>query len=109
MVGYYGTILHSRDQGVTWEIQRSPTRSALFRVRFLGEGKGWIVRELRHPALQRRRRQQLERAVDRHDRTPFRPDRSKRRKRLGLWAVAAPYFVHRMAAVRGSMHRFRKT
>ena len=43
VVGYYGTILHSRDKGVTWEIQRSPTRSALFQVRFLGEGKGWIV------------------------------------------------------------------
>jgi photosystem II stability/assembly factor-like uncharacterized protein len=43
VVGYYGTILHSRDRGVTWEIQRSPTRSALFQVRFLGGGKGWIA------------------------------------------------------------------
>jgi photosystem II stability/assembly factor-like uncharacterized protein len=42
VVGYYGTILHSKDRGVTWEIQRSPTRTALFQVRFLGGGKGWI-------------------------------------------------------------------
>jgi photosystem II stability/assembly factor-like uncharacterized protein len=42
VVGYYGTILHSSDRGVTWEIQRSPTRSALFQVRFLSRGKGLI-------------------------------------------------------------------
>jgi photosystem II stability/assembly factor-like uncharacterized protein len=42
VVGYYGTILHSKDRGVTWEIQRSPTRSALFQVRFLGGEKGLI-------------------------------------------------------------------
>jgi photosystem II stability/assembly factor-like uncharacterized protein len=42
VVGYYGTILHSKDRGVTWEIQRSPTRSALFQVRFLGSEKGLI-------------------------------------------------------------------
>jgi photosystem II stability/assembly factor-like uncharacterized protein len=42
VVGYYGTVLHSGDRGVTWEIQRSPTRSALFQVRFLGGAKGLI-------------------------------------------------------------------
>jgi photosystem II stability/assembly factor-like uncharacterized protein len=42
LVGYYGTILHSKDEGMTWEIQRSPTRSALFQVRFLNREKGLI-------------------------------------------------------------------
>ena len=42
VVGYYGTILHSKDRGLTWEIQQSPTRSALFQVRFLSGEKGWI-------------------------------------------------------------------
>jgi photosystem II stability/assembly factor-like uncharacterized protein len=42
IVGYYGTILHSRDRGLTWEIQPSPTRNALFRVQFLNSDKGWI-------------------------------------------------------------------
>ncbi|HSF57042.1 MAG TPA: YCF48-related protein [Candidatus Binatia bacterium] len=42
IVGYYGTILHSRDRGLTWEIQPSPTRNALFRVHFLDGDKGWI-------------------------------------------------------------------
>jgi photosystem II stability/assembly factor-like uncharacterized protein len=42
IVGYYGTILHSKDKGATWEIQTSPTRSALFRVRFVNPEKGWI-------------------------------------------------------------------
>jgi photosystem II stability/assembly factor-like uncharacterized protein len=42
IVGYYGTILHSRDRGLTWEIQQSPTRNALFQMRFLSGGKGWI-------------------------------------------------------------------
>jgi photosystem II stability/assembly factor-like uncharacterized protein len=42
VVGYYGTILHSSDRGVTWKLQRSPTRSSLFRVRFPGREKGWI-------------------------------------------------------------------
>ena len=34
IVGYYGTILHSTDRGKTWEIQPSPTRSALFQCTF---------------------------------------------------------------------------
>jgi photosystem II stability/assembly factor-like uncharacterized protein len=42
VVGYYGTILHSKDKGLTWEIQPSPTRSSLFQVRFLNGEKGWI-------------------------------------------------------------------
>ena len=42
IVGYYGTILHSADRGKTWEIQASPTRSALFTVRFVTRLNGWI-------------------------------------------------------------------
>jgi photosystem II stability/assembly factor-like uncharacterized protein len=42
VVGYYGTILHSNDRGVTWQIQRSPARTALFRIRFLSKRKGLI-------------------------------------------------------------------
>lgn len=42
VVGYYGTILHSTDSGLTWEIQQSPTRNALFRVRFKDPKRGWI-------------------------------------------------------------------
>lgn len=42
VVGYYGTILHSKDRGLTWEIQQSPTRNALFRVRFTNPERGWI-------------------------------------------------------------------
>jgi len=42
IVGYYGTILASRDRGETWEIQESSTRNALFQVRFLNQDQGWI-------------------------------------------------------------------
>jgi photosystem II stability/assembly factor-like uncharacterized protein len=42
IVGYYGTILHSADRGKTWEIQASPTRRALFTVRFVNPLNGWI-------------------------------------------------------------------
>lgn len=42
IVGYYGTILHSGDRGQTWEIQTSPTRRALFTVRFVDGLTGWI-------------------------------------------------------------------
>jgi photosystem II stability/assembly factor-like uncharacterized protein len=42
IVGYYGTILHSSDRGKTWEIQTSPTRGALFNVRFINRFNGWI-------------------------------------------------------------------
>ena len=42
IVGYYGTILHSVDRGQTWEIQSSPTRNALFTVRFVSALKGWV-------------------------------------------------------------------
>lgn len=43
VVGYYGTILHSKDRGLTWEIRPSPVRNALFRVRFSSPQKGWIA------------------------------------------------------------------
>jgi photosystem II stability/assembly factor-like uncharacterized protein len=43
VVGYYGTILHSKDRGLTWEIRPSPTRNALFRVRFTSPQRGWIA------------------------------------------------------------------
>ncbi len=42
IVGYYGTILHSRDRGLTWEVQSSGTKEALFRVGFVNPEKGWI-------------------------------------------------------------------
>src|SRR5215204_255165 len=42
VVGYYGTILHSPDRGKPWEIQASPTRRALFTVRFVNPVNGWI-------------------------------------------------------------------
>lgn len=41
IVGYYGTILHSMDRGLTWELQKSGTRDALYRVVFVDERKGW--------------------------------------------------------------------
>jgi photosystem II stability/assembly factor-like uncharacterized protein len=43
IAGYYGTILHTKDRGRSWEIQRSPTRNALFRIRFVDNNKGWIT------------------------------------------------------------------
>jgi photosystem II stability/assembly factor-like uncharacterized protein len=43
IVGYYGTILHSADRGKTWQIQASPTRQALFTVRFVSALNGWIT------------------------------------------------------------------
>ncbi|MCZ6547330.1 MAG: YCF48-related protein [Deltaproteobacteria bacterium] len=42
IVGYYGTILHSRDRGLTWEVQTSGTKEALFRVSFVNPENGWI-------------------------------------------------------------------
>lgn len=42
IVGYYGTILHSPDRGHTWELQRSGTREALFRLAFIDEKRGWV-------------------------------------------------------------------
>jgi photosystem II stability/assembly factor-like uncharacterized protein len=42
IVGYYGTILRSIDRGLTWDLQSSPTRSALFAVRFVNPTTGWI-------------------------------------------------------------------
>lgn len=43
IVGYYGAILHSPDRGLTWQIQQSPTASALFSVRFVNRDTGWIA------------------------------------------------------------------
>ena len=43
IVGYYGTILHSRDRGLTWEMQNSRTQEALFRVVFTDDKRGWIT------------------------------------------------------------------
>ncbi len=42
VVGYYGTVLHSRDRGLTWQIQTSGTQEALYRVVFLDDKRGWI-------------------------------------------------------------------
>lgn len=42
IVGYYGTILHSKDRGLTWEVQTSRTHEALFRVVFVDEKRGWV-------------------------------------------------------------------
>ena len=42
IVGYYGTILHSADRGVTWQEQPSPTRNALFSIRYVGRNNAWI-------------------------------------------------------------------
>ncbi len=42
IVGYYGTILHSRDRGLTWKVQASGTDEALYRVSFVDSERGWI-------------------------------------------------------------------
>ncbi|MBI2998305.1 MAG: hypothetical protein HYY46_07595 [Deltaproteobacteria bacterium] len=42
IVGYFGTLLHSGDRGLTWELQRSGTQEALFRLAFIDEKQGWI-------------------------------------------------------------------
>ena len=43
IVGYYGTILHSPDRGQTWQLQPSPTKNALFSIRFVNPEIGWIA------------------------------------------------------------------
>jgi photosystem II stability/assembly factor-like uncharacterized protein len=43
IVGYYGTILRSRDEGLTWELQQSGTTEALFRVHFVDGDQGWVA------------------------------------------------------------------
>ena len=43
IVGYYGTILSSKDRGLTWELQASNTTEALFRVNFVNEKQGWVT------------------------------------------------------------------
>lgn len=42
IVGYYGTILHSKDRGRTWRVQKGRTRDALFRVGFTSRQNGWV-------------------------------------------------------------------
>ena len=42
IVGYYGTVLHSRDRGLNWKIQASGTNEALYRVSFVDPRRGWI-------------------------------------------------------------------
>jgi photosystem II stability/assembly factor-like uncharacterized protein len=42
IVGYYGTILHSRDRGLTWKVQNAPSRNALYSVRFVTPEDGWV-------------------------------------------------------------------
>src|SRR5574341_1471573 len=42
VVGYYGTILYSEDRGVTWRVQPSGTKRALFNADFVTEENGWI-------------------------------------------------------------------
>ncbi len=44
-VGYYGTILYTDDQGVTWQKQENPNKNILFDVYFLSSTKGWAVGE----------------------------------------------------------------
>lgn len=43
IVGYYGTVLVSRDRGLTWELQPSGTTEALFRVNFIDAKQGWAT------------------------------------------------------------------
>jgi photosystem II stability/assembly factor-like uncharacterized protein len=42
IVGYYGTIVHSGDRGLTWELQASGTKEALFRLALVDEKRGWV-------------------------------------------------------------------
>ena len=43
VVGYYGTILRSKDRGLTWQVIKSGTKRPLFRVRFVDSEKGWVA------------------------------------------------------------------
>ncbi|HZD40870.1 MAG TPA: YCF48-related protein [Terriglobales bacterium] len=43
IAGYYGTILASTDRGLTWQLERSETTEALFRVNFVNQKEGWIT------------------------------------------------------------------
>ena len=43
IVGYHGTVLRSRDHGLTWELQQSDTTEALFRVNFIDQEEGWVA------------------------------------------------------------------
>ena len=56
VVGYYGTILHSKDKGLTWEIQQSPTRKLPVPSPVSKRREGMDLRQLRHRALHSGRR-----------------------------------------------------
>lgn len=43
IVGYHGTIFHSKDRGENWELQKNSTNKALFSLSMVGEKKGWAV------------------------------------------------------------------
>lgn len=43
VVGFYGKIIHSKDQGKTWSIQKSGTKNALTGVSFANLSDGWIT------------------------------------------------------------------
>jgi len=47
-VGDGGTIIHTKDGGVTWEKQKSPVPYFLMGVYFANERKGWAVTERTH-------------------------------------------------------------
>ena len=42
-VGDAGTIMHSADAGVTWQVQTSPTKVSLGSVQFVGATEGWAA------------------------------------------------------------------
>lgn len=42
-VGYEGTILHSTNRGLNWELITSPTSVTLYAVEFINADTGWIV------------------------------------------------------------------
>lgn len=43
IVGYYGSILYSKDRGENWIIQQSNAKRALFSLFFVGDRMGWSV------------------------------------------------------------------
>jgi len=42
-IGYNGTILHTQDGGISWELQTSGTTEGLLDLHFTDESNGWIV------------------------------------------------------------------
>ena len=43
VLGFYGKIIHSKDEGKTWSIQKSGTKDALTGVSFANVSKGWVI------------------------------------------------------------------